>query len=67
VFLTGHTTKIIFKGYESDLILTLTGIPQGSLLSSILFLFFISEFFETFNGNQNTIALGFVDNTNLIT
>jgi len=34
---------------------------------AILFLFFISELFETFNSNQDTIALGFVDDTNLIT
>ena len=50
-FLTGRTTKIVFKGYESEKILTPIGIPQGSPLLPILFLFFISELLETFNSN----------------
>jgi Reverse transcriptase (RNA-dependent DNA polymerase) len=66
-FLTGRTTKIVFEGYESELIPTPTGIPQGSPQSPILFLFFISELLETFESNQETVALGFVDDTNLIT
>ena len=66
-FLTGRTTKIIIEGYESESIPTPTGIPQGSPLSPILFLFFISELLETFDDSQDTIALGFVDDTNLIT
>ena len=66
-FLTGRTTKIVFKGYESEKIPTPTGILQGFPLSPILFLFFISELLETFDNNQETVALGFVNNTNLIT
>ena len=50
-FLTKHKTKIVFKGYENEIILTTSGIPQGLLLSSILFLFFISELLETFDNN----------------
>ena len=65
-FLIGRTTKIVFKGYESEKILTPTGILQGSPLSPILFLFFISELLETFNGNQETVALGFINDINLI-
>jgi len=66
-FLTKHKTKIVFKGYESETIPTTSGIPQGLPLLPILFLFFISELLETFNSNQETVALGFVDDTNLIT
>jgi len=51
VFLPGHTIKIIFKEYKSDLIPTPTDIPQRSPLLLILFLFFISKLFETFNSN----------------
>ena len=50
-FLTGRTTKIVFDGYESEKIPTPIGIPQGSPLLPILFLFFISKLLETFNNN----------------
>ena len=66
-FLTGHSTKIVFKGYKSETILIPIGILQGSLLLLILFLFFISKLLEMFNSNQETVALGFINNTNLIT
>ena len=47
-FLTGRQTQIVYTGYESKWIYTQTGIPQGSPLSPILFLFFISELLEEF-------------------
>ena len=66
-FLTGRQTQIVYTGYESEWIYTQTGIPQGSPLSPILFLFFISELLEEFQQvNSNTLGFGFVDNTNLI-
>ena len=67
-FLTGRRTRIAFTGHESEWIQTQTGIPQGSPLSPILFLFFISELLEEFQQvNGSTIGFGFVDDTNLIT
>ena len=57
-FMTARTTRIIYTGYKSQLIETATGILQGSPLSPILFLFFISELLETFQQvNNNTFAL----------
>jgi len=47
-FLTGRRTRIAFSGYESDWIPTRPGIPQGSPLFPILFLFFILELLATF-------------------
>ena len=47
-FLTARKTRIKFTGYESNWIQTETGIPQGSPLSPILFLFFILELLEKF-------------------
>ena len=47
-FLTGRRTQIVYTGYESEWIYTQTGIPQGSPLLPILFLFFISELLEEF-------------------
>jgi hypothetical protein len=67
-FITERTTRIVYAGYESPSIVTNTGIPQGSPLSPILFLFFISELLETFQDvNNDTIGFGFVDDTTLVT
>ena len=44
-----------------------TGIPQGSPLSPILFLFYISELLEQFQKvENNTVGFGFMDDTSLI-
>jgi hypothetical protein len=67
-FLTARRTRIAYAGHESEWISTQTGIPQGSPISPILFLIFITELLETFQSPAGeTIALGFVDDTNLIT
>ncbi|KAI0997922.1 hypothetical protein K3495_g10269, partial [Podosphaera aphanis] len=46
-FVSQTRTKIRFTGYTSDWIPTEVGIPQGSHLSPILFLLYISELLET--------------------
>jgi hypothetical protein len=67
-FLQDRHTRIAYPGYKSEWIQTQTGIPQGSPLSPILFLFFISELLETFQQEaSDTLGFGFVDDTNLIT
>ena len=67
-FLTRRRTRIAFTGHESEWIHTQTSIPQGSPLSLILFLFFISELLAEFQQvDSNTLRFGFVDDTNLIT
>ena len=67
-FLNGRRTRIAFSGFESDWINTSSGTPQGSPLSPILFLFFISELLATFERPEGeTMAFGFVDDTNLVT
>jgi retron-type reverse transcriptase len=47
-FLTARRTRIAFAGHESDWIQTNTGIPQGSPISPILFLFVASEILESY-------------------
>jgi hypothetical protein len=66
-FLTERRTKIALPGYTSDWISTRSGIPQGSPLSPVLFLFFISELLEVFQRpDGGTLGFGFVDDTNII-
>ena len=67
-FLRARRTRIAYTGYKSEWIEIKTGIPQGSPLSPILFLFYISELLESLQDPRTaTIGLGFVDDTNLIT
>jgi retron-type reverse transcriptase len=67
-FIQDRRTRITYTGFESDWIRTETGIPQGSPLSPILFLFFISELLEKFQDPKSDIlGFGFVDDINLIT
>ena len=67
-FLKGRRTRITFPGYESDWIEMETGIPQGSPLFPILFIFFITELLEEFQqADGETLAFSFVDDTNLVT
>jgi len=67
-FLNEHCTRIVFLGFKSDWIHTSSEIPQGSSLSPILFLFFISELLVTFERSEGeTMTFGFVNDTNLVT
>ena len=69
-FVQGFTgqkeTSLVFSGYQSPPIAVATGIPQGSPLSPILFLFFVSNLLDSFEEGA-TQGIGFVDDTNLIT
>ena len=66
-FLHERRTRIAYTGHQSDWIPIRSGIPQGSPLSPILFLLYISELLETFSDPQaGIIGIGFVDDTNLV-
>jgi len=67
-FTQARRTRIAYTGYKSDWITTSTGIPQGSPLSPILFLYYISSLLETFQDPEaEVMGFGFVDDTNLVT
>ena len=66
-FCTNHSTTIVFHDSESSSIPIHCGIPQGSPLSSILFLFYISELHETVHTSSSGVsAFSFADDTNLL-
>ncbi len=66
-FLTNRTTTLSFDGYESAPYATNTGIPQGSPLSPILYLFYNADLIEACNTEPNTKALGYVDDVGIVT
>jgi Reverse transcriptase (RNA-dependent DNA polymerase) len=67
-FLQERTTIIKVTEGESELFHTETGIPQGSPISPILFLFFIADLLDTTNNAAlRTSAIGFVDDIHILT
>jgi hypothetical protein len=48
-FISNRTTTLCLPGYNTDAFPTHTGIPKGSPLSPILFLFFNANLVEIFN------------------
>ena len=66
-FCTSHSTTLVFNDSESSSIPIHCRVPQDSPLSSILFLFYISELHKTVHSPSTGVsALGFADDTNLL-
>jgi hypothetical protein len=62
-----RTTVLAFGGQELEPIDILVGIPQGSLISPIPFLFYNMELLEICNPLETPVhGMGFVDDVNLI-
>ena len=67
-FVTDRTTTLVVQGQESESFPVETGVPQGSTLSPILFLFYNAELLDTCNQpRQRLSAIGFADDVNILT
>ena len=65
--MTNRSTTLCFQGKESQLVRPKAGIPQGSLLLPILFLFYNVELLEICTSTEPGVtASGFVDDVNIL-
>ena len=60
-FLTDRSTRLKFNGVESESILTNAGVPQGSPLSPILYMFYNADLLEIPGRRSGVLSLGFID------
>jgi ribonuclease HI len=66
-FLNDRHTSITIDGYQSKEYATNTGIPQGSPLSPILYLFYNADLIDECNGESNTMSTGYIDDVGILT
>jgi hypothetical protein len=66
-FMTGRKTTLVIQGAETEAFLVPTGVPQGSPLSPILFLFYNSELLDLCQRpKEGLTAVGFADDVNML-
>jgi hypothetical protein len=66
-FITSRSTTLVIQGHETQEFQVEAGVPQGSPLSPILFLFYIAELLQLCNRPKEGLsAIGFADDVNLL-
>ena len=65
-YLEGRQSRLIFDGQTSEPFDLVTGVPQGSPLSPILFLLYMTPLYEALEKHGNITVIGFSDDTNLL-
>ena len=60
-FLQGRSTRLHFNGSTSQSIPTPAGVPQGSPLSPILYMYYNADLLEVTKDRSDTTSLGFID------
>lgn len=65
-FLTARTARLRFEDELSDPFDIQAGVPQGSPLSPILFILYITSLYTELRQAEGIIVVGFADDTNLL-
>ena len=60
-FLTGRSTQLRFNSETSDPFPTKAGVPQGSPLSPILYMYYNADLLDKVKPQPGELALGFID------
>ena len=54
-YLTDRTQRVVYQGEISQLVWLLWGVPQGSVLGSLLFLLYTTELFRVIEAHGATL------------
>lgn len=65
-FLTNRTTILKTGEFTSELMQITSGIPQGSPLSGILYLFYNADLLENINQHDSSSSLGYIDDIGIL-
>ena len=65
-YLEDCTARLIFDGEAIECRLIRAGVPQGSPLSPILFILYISTLYDDLQRLKGTTVVGFADNINIL-
>jgi hypothetical protein len=65
-YLTDRKATLFFDGREAEPMPILAGVPQGSPLSPILFILFMTPLYEALERSAGISVIGFSDDTNLL-
>jgi len=66
-FLSNRHTNIAIDGFRSTQYQINTGIPQGSPLSPILYLFYNADLVEACNQENDTMSTGYIEDVGILT
>ena len=66
-FLSNRHTSIAVNGFQSMQYDISTGIPQGSPLSPILYLFYNADLIDECNQEPDTMSTGYIDDVGILT
>jgi hypothetical protein len=65
-FLSNRRTHILIDGYKSEEYAVNTGIPQGSPLSPMLYLFYNADLVEQCNEETDAMSTGYIDDVAIL-